>query len=87
MTTTSRGRSRASQLALEQGEIARRADANPSVAELAAHMSLPIGVVRVLVADMVAEGLLTTTAAQHAMDGSRPDRTLLERVFDGLQAL
>lgn len=87
VTLTDRGRAETERLTLERAAIARKAADTPSVAELGAHLDLPVGVVRVLVADMVAEGLLTTTSTHHSLDGSRPDRTLLERVFDGLQAL
>lgn len=57
-----------------------------SLAEISAHSSLPLQVARVLVGDLVGEGLLamhqaTTDANQ------RPDLALLERVLDGLQSL
>ncbi len=64
-----------------------------SVAELGAHLRLPVGVVRVLVSDLADAGLvrvhglaLPTPAAG---DGSRPAPTLrvLESVLDGISAL
>ena len=59
-----------------------------SIAEISAHLDLPLGVVRVLVGDMVTEGLLDTHRPAPADDGDdRPDLRLLERVLDGLQAL
>jgi hypothetical protein len=54
-----------------------------SVAEIGAHLDLPLGVVRVLVGDMAAEGLVTVY--RPAPDGDRPDLALLERVLYGLR--
>ena len=58
-----------------------------SIAEISAHLSIPLGVARVLVGDMAEEGFLTSYKPQHAKTGERPDLKLLERVLDGLQAL
>ena len=57
-----------------------------SVAELAAHLSVPLGVARVLVADLLAEGLVSVqaTLARDADDAQRRD--LIERVLSGLRA-
>ena len=82
---TAAGESSASRLGMERGQILRLCAAPTSVAEVAARMSVPIGVVRVLVGDMSDEGLLTFNRS-HAR-GDRPSLRLLERVFDGLQAL
>jgi uncharacterized RmlC-like cupin family protein len=54
-----------------------------SVAEIAAHMKLPIGVVRVLVADMADQGMVDIHRPSQL--GTSPDVTLLERVLDGLR--
>src|SRR6266536_1212277 len=54
-----------------------------SVAEIAAHMKRPIGVVRVLVADMADQGMVAIHRPSHI--GTGPDITLLERVLDGLR--
>ena len=56
-----------------------------SLAEISAHLHLPLGVARVLAGDLCDEGLLDFNR-DHATDG-RPSLRLLERVFDGLQAL
>lgn len=65
-----------------------------SVAEISAHLGLPFGVVRVLVGDLVDEGLLTAgvtvgaTAGGAADDGTSPDHVdLLESVLDALKSL
>ncbi len=60
---------------------------NPqSIAELSAHLHLPLQVVKVLAADLVVAGRLGTHSGSTASDG-RPDLALLERVLDGLQSL
>jgi hypothetical protein len=57
-----------------------------SVAEIAAHLATPLGVARVLVADLVAEGLVTVqdTLDEEATVDER--RELIERVLSGLRA-
>ena len=74
-------------LALERRDIIAQCVGSISVAEISAHLHLPLGVVRVLVGDMVEEGLLIASAPDHSRTGARPDRQLLERVLDGLQSL
>lgn len=54
-----------------------------SVAEIAAHMRLPLGVVRVLVADMADQGMVDVHRPSQI--GTGPDVGLLERVLDGLR--
>ncbi len=87
VTVTDHGRTTISQVTLERREIIDRCVGAISVAEISAHLNLPLGVVRVLVGDMAAEGLLNTSAPDSAHTGARPDRQLLERVLDGLQSL
>ena len=70
---------------MERGDILRLCDGPTSLAELSAHLHLPLGVARVLAGDLCDEGLLDFNR-DHATDG-RPSLRLLERVFDGLQAL
>jgi hypothetical protein len=84
---TPQGVSAAPRLALERKTIVSLCDAPISIAEVSAHLSVPLGVARVLVGDMCEEGFLTNFKPQHAMTGERPDLKLLERVLDGLQAL
>ena len=57
-----------------------------SVAEIAAHLSVPLGVARVLVADLLDEGLVTVQDT--LTDDTTPDerRELIERVLSGLRA-
>lgn len=56
-----------------------------SVAEIAAGLRVPLGVARVLVADLVAERLLVIHARLTLAD--HPSRELLERIRDGVRAL
>ncbi|MFF4621695.1 DUF742 domain-containing protein [Nonomuraea jabiensis] len=56
-----------------------------SVAEVAAVLQIPLGVARVLIADMAAEGLLHLYHPR--LPGGRPEADLLERVLSGLQRL
>jgi hypothetical protein len=57
-----------------------------SIAEISAHLRLPLQVVKVLVGDLVTGGAVTTHKGGFQADG-RPDLALLERVLDGLQSL
>ena len=83
---TERGRTNAPALATEKREICQICESPASIAEVSAHLKLPLGVVRVLVGDMVTEGFLDCNDAVVTED-NRPDLRLLERVLDGLQAL
>jgi Protein of unknown function (DUF742) len=84
---TAAGTSAAPRLQLERKKIIGLCNSPLSIAEISAHLSIPLGVARVLVGDMAEEGLLTSYKPQHAQTGERPDLKLLERVLDGLQAL
>ena len=83
---TTLGTSAVPRLALERKKIVNLASDALSIAEVSAHLSIPLGVARVLVGDMVEEGLLDSHKPA-VQAGDRPDTALLERVLDGLQAL
>lgn len=85
--TTSRGASLTERLPTESRRILELCEEPTSIAEVSAHLSIPLGVARVLVGDLVTEGHLDSHATPATGDGSRPDLRLLERVLDGLQAL
>ncbi|NSC21815.1 DUF742 domain-containing protein [Streptomyces albus subsp. chlorinus] len=55
-----------------------------SVAEVAGHLRLPVGVVRVLLTDLAEQGRLITRAAPPPAE--LVDREILEEVLYGLQA-
>ena len=70
-----------------RGQILTLCVANPSVAEVAAHLSLPLGVARVLIGDLVTQGYLRvhTTLGDSTSDDER--RELIGRTLRGLRAL
>lgn len=57
-----------------------------SVAEVAARLSVPLGVARVLLDDMADQGLVTIHDTRVSVDG-RPAVALMERVLHGLRRL
>jgi hypothetical protein len=54
-----------------------------SLAEISARLQLPLGVARLLIADMADQGLLEVHRPM--ADGDRPDLAVLERVLYGLR--
>ena len=70
-----------------RGQILTLCVDNPSVAEIAAHLSLPLGVARVLIGDLVTQGYLrvhTTLGDSTTVDERRE---LIGRTLRGLRAL
>jgi hypothetical protein len=82
---TAKGENTIGHAGFEKGKILDLCDTPLSVAEISAHLRLPLGVTRVLIGDMTDDGLVDFNRSQAA--GDRPSLRLLERVFDGLQAL
>jgi hypothetical protein len=70
-----------------RGQILTLCAGSPSVAEIAAVLSLPLGVARVLIGDLVAQGYLRvhTTLGDSTTDDER--RELIGRTLRGLRAL
>ena len=56
-----------------------------TVADVASTTALPLGVVRVLVADLIGQGRVTVLAARPA--GAEPSTAMLKEVLNGLRAL
>lgn len=84
--TTPRGQQESRFAGRDKQAIATLCDGRAqSLAEIAAYTKLPLGVSRVLVADMVADGLLTLHSAAAAQDDDRMN--ILERVLSGLRRL
>jgi hypothetical protein len=69
----------------EQRRILRLCERSATVADLASDMDLPIGVIRVLVADLAEHGLVTVTVT--AGSDRVASARLLREVLNGLQAL
>lgn len=87
LVTTVRGRQEAAFAGQDKQQIATLCDERAlSLAEIASHLRVPLGVARVLVADMAAEGLLTLHDSQ-AQEGYEDRMELLERVLSGLRKL
>ena len=80
--TTERGRENMQMIAFERRDILKLAENPIAVAELSAHLRLPIGAIRVLVGDLSVEGHVQTKAMT-----VKADTALLERVRDGLRRL
>lgn len=70
-----------------RGQILTLCADHPSVAEIAAQLSLPLGVARVLIGDLVTQGYLQvhTTLGDSTTDDER--RELIGRTLRGLRAL
>lgn len=58
-----------------------------SVAEISAHLRLPVAVIKILLADLLAWRAVVTRAPVAFPDTVRPDRHVLEVVLDALRAL
>jgi hypothetical protein len=86
LLTTARGQQEARFAGRDKQVIASLCDGRAqSLAEIAAYTRLPLGVARVLVADMVADGLVALHEPVQAGDDDRME--VLERVLSGLRKL
>jgi hypothetical protein len=56
-----------------------------TVADLGADLGLPVGVIRVLLADLIAQGAVAVVPQRSA--GERSDNDLLREILNGLRAL
>jgi hypothetical protein len=84
--TTDAGAAGSATLPPEKRSIIELCAQAHSVAEISALLRTHLQVTRILVGDLVTEGLVTTNTAT-AQSNERPDVRLLERVLDGLQSL
>jgi Protein of unknown function (DUF742) len=90
VSTTAHGHDMAVLACPEHRAVAELCGSPRSVAEVAALLSLPLGVARVLLADMADIGLVVVHRNPPGEDGScadRPDMVLMERVLSGLRRL
>ncbi|WP_370324341.1 DUF742 domain-containing protein [Euzebya sp.] len=75
-------------LSPEQARIIERCAAAPqSLVDLSAALDLPIGVIRVLLADLLADGTLQVHGSDRRTVDVRHDLALLEEVLDGIESL
>jgi hypothetical protein len=84
LSITEFGRQRRRTLQVERRTILDVCDRPMSVVEVAAHLSVPIGVARVLLGDLALSGHLAVHLPAQGDD--RPDAPILERLLDGLRA-
>lgn len=68
----------------ESHALYERARSQASIAELSAALSLPLGVIRVLVSDLAAQGAVFIHPTAYAYQN---DTNVLERILDGLKRL
>jgi hypothetical protein len=73
----------------EQRAILARTSEPVSVAELSAHLDLALGVVRVLLGDLLQQGLIEMHEPEYdqSVGPHRPDDRILKAVVNGLRAL
>ena len=84
VSTTSLGE-RSPKLTVEQRAIAALCRDILSIAEISARLDLPLGVTRVLVGDLAAQGVVRVHPSPSHTGG--PDLALLEQVLHGLERL
>ncbi|MHA6621770.1 DUF742 domain-containing protein [Pseudonocardia sp. DLS-67] len=86
VSTSQRAKDQMGLLQVEHRAVAELCEQTRSVAEVAALLSIPLGVARVVLGDMV--GLNLVTVHQTASStGKEPDLALMERVLSGLRRL
>jgi hypothetical protein len=86
VSTSQRAKDQMGLLQMEHRAVAELCEQTRSVAEVAALLSIPLGVARVVLGDMV--GLNLVTVHQTASStGNEPDLALMERVLSGLRRL
>lgn len=70
-----------------EAAIVELSQQSPSVAEIAARLGQPLGVARVLVADLVESGYLQVLATLQDDSSDSERRELIERVLSGLRKI
>jgi Protein of unknown function (DUF742) len=86
VSTSEHGRDMATLTSEEHRAVSELCCAPRSVAEVAALLCLPLGVARVLLADMADIGLVVVHRSANG-SGDTPDMALMERVLSGLRRL
>jgi hypothetical protein len=74
-------------LTFEKRDIIHMTQQTLSVAEIAAHLSVPLGVARVLVSDLAEAGYVVIHPPADVTESGGQDPNLLEKVLDGLRSL
>ncbi len=86
VSTSQRGRDQMGLLQVEHRAVAELCEQTRSVAEVAALISQPLGVARVVLGDMASLGIVTVHQTASSA-GNMPDISLMERVLSGLRRL
>ncbi len=86
VSTSQRGRDQMGLLQVEHRTVAELCEQTRSVAEVAALISQPLGVARVVLGDMASLGIVTVHQTASSA-GNVPDLALMERVLSGLRRL
>jgi hypothetical protein len=86
VSTSPQGRAKLGMLQMEHRSVADLCEEPRSVAEVAALLSIPLGVARVLLGDMAGLGVVTVHQTASSA-GNLPDLALMERVLSGLRRL
>jgi hypothetical protein len=86
VSTSQRGRDQMGLLQVEHRAVAELCEQTRSVAEVAALISQPLGVARVVLGDMASLGIVTVHQTASSA-GNVPDLALMERVLSGLRRL
>lgn len=86
VSTSRKGRDQMGILQVEHRAAAELCEQARSVAEVAALLSVPLGVARVLLGDMAGLGIVTVHQTASSA-GNVPDLALMERVLSGLRRL
>jgi hypothetical protein len=71
----------------ERRAILMMCEAPIAVADLASELQLPLGVVRIVLDDLVHDGLIEVRVSSPLGGGAMIDRGVLERVLEGIRAL
>jgi hypothetical protein len=87
VSTSQRARDQMGLLQMEHRAVAELCEQTRSVAEVAALLSIPLGVARVVLGDMVGLNLVTVHQTANSAGGNAPDLALMERVLSGLRRL
>src|ERR687895_2364606 len=87
VSTSQRARDQMGLLQVEHRAVAELCEQTRSVAEVAALLSIPLGVARVVLGDMAGLNLVTVHQTASSAGGSTPDLALMERVLSGLRRL
>jgi hypothetical protein len=85
VVATTDGQAARPQLRFEQGQIVDLCGGPISVAEIAAHLGVPLGVAAVLVSDLHSGGYVAMHRP-NVTDNGRPQREILQRLLHGLKA-